>query len=154
VKFTTPTRAARLTTCVLALALAGCAIPRWPVQAPISSPFGLRLVDYWPAIHHGVDLVVPEGTPVRAMAPGRVVYAGWMGGYGNTILLDHGRGTATLYAHLSTLQVQPGQTVSSRDVIALSGSTGNARGAHLHFEVRRRGRAEDPVPLLGGPPRR
>lgn len=150
------TGAARLVSHIVALIAiatqAGCWIPRWPVEAPISSPFGVRLVGFWPRIHYGVDLAVPEGTPVRAMGPGRVTFAGWWGGYGIAVIIDHGGGTSSLYAHLSEARVRTGDRVGGRDVIGLSGSTGETRGAHLHFEVWRRGRREDPVPLLGGEP--
>lgn len=138
---------------MLALALlAGCSVPRWPVEAPVSSPFGLRMTGWWPDVHHGVDLAAPVGEPVRAMRPGRVRYAGRLRGYGLTIIIDHGGGWETRYAHLSALAVETGQRVESRQIIGRVGQTGNARGAHLHFEVRRKGRAQDPVPLLGGPP--
>jgi murein DD-endopeptidase MepM/ murein hydrolase activator NlpD len=118
----------------------------------MTSPFGLRLDGIRPDLHYGVDIGVPEGTPVRAMAPGRVVRAGTMSGYGLMVMIDHGRGVLTVYAHLSELRVTVGQEVRGRDVIALSGRTGNVTGPHLHFEIWRRGRAEDPVPLLGGFP--
>lgn len=145
-------RTSRVALLALVAVLAGCTIPRWPVDAPLSSPYGLRLNGWLPDLHEGVDVRVPEGTPVRAMAPGRVLRAGPAGGYGLLVEIDHGRGTVTRYAHLSELHVRSGQQLRGRDVIGLSGSTGNARGAHLHFEIRRRGRPEDPVPLLGGMP--
>lgn len=136
----------------LLLALPGCAIPRWPVEGTVTSPYGLRRSGWWFQVHHGVDISVPHGTPVRAMAPGRVRFAGTMSGYGHVVILDHGRGLHSLYAHLSEIRVSPGDRVAGRDVIALSGATGRVSGAHLHFEVRRGGRAEDPVPFLGGFP--
>ena len=137
------------------LLLTGCSVPRWPVDGTVTSPFGLRrqgVVDL--DIHRGVDIAVPEGTPVRAMAPGVVAFAGTMSGYGRVIILDHGQGVRTIYGHLSEVQVSRGQEITGRAVIGLSGSSGRATGPHLHFEVVRRGRAEDPVPLLGGFPRR
>lgn len=137
---------------LLLVSLGGCTIPRWPVEAPLSSPFGLRLNGWWPDLHRGVDLPVPTGTPVHAMAPGRVLRAGSAGSYGLLVEIDHGGGTITRYAHLSELKVRAGQELRGRDLIGLSGATGNARGAHLHFEIWRGGRPEDPVLLLGGMP--
>lgn len=135
-----------------ALLVEACSLPRWPVEGPVTSPFGLRLNGLRPEVHRGVDLGVPTGTPVQAMADGRVSYAGWWNGYGLLVVLDHGGGTTSRYAHLSQLRVEAGQDVEARQVIALSGATGNASAPHLHFEIRRSDRAEDPVPLLGGFP--
>jgi len=131
---------------------AGCAIPRWPVDAPLTSAFGLRFRGLRPEVHRGVDLDVPEGTEVRAMAPGRVRFAGVQRGFGNVVWLDHGGDVLTVYAHLSTIRVSAGDEVGAHAVLGLSGTTGDARGAHLHFEVWRWGREVDPVPLLGGRP--
>lgn len=135
-----------------ALLVGGCSLPRWPVEGRVTSPFGLRWDGIRPEIHRGVDLSVPTGTPVRAMAAGRVRYAGWRNGYGLLVVLDHGGGVASLYAHLSELRVEAGEQVDGQAVIALSGATGNATAPHLHFEIRRSEQAEDPVPLLGGAP--
>lgn len=129
-----------------------CGLPRWPVSGPLTSPFGLRLDGIWPEIHRGVDISVPEGTPVRAMKGGRVRFAGEMRGYGLVVIMDHGPNLSTVYAHLSELRVATGDEVKGREVIGLAGRTGNATGSHLHFEVWWWGRPEDPVPLLGGPP--
>ena len=139
---------------LLVLAPAGCALPRWPVDAPITSPFGLRLRGLLPELHRGVDLAVPEGTPVKAMASGTVRFAGSQRGYGNVVWLDHGGSILSVYAHLSALRVRTGAAIRGGDVIGLSGSTGDAAGPHLHFEVWRWGREADPVPLLGGRPGR
>jgi murein DD-endopeptidase MepM/ murein hydrolase activator NlpD len=130
----------------------GCALPRWPVQAAITSPFGVRLDGWLPEIHRGVDLGVPTGTEVRAMRSGTVDFAGVMSGYGNVIVLRHNAQTRTVYAHLSELRVREGERVEGSQVIALSGASGDVTGPHLHFEILRGGRAEDPVPLLGGFP--
>ncbi|MBI4544279.1 MAG: M23 family metallopeptidase [Gemmatimonadetes bacterium] len=132
----------------------GCSLPLWPVEGPISSPFGLRLRGPLPEVHEGVDIRVPDGTSVLAMAGGRVLYAGAMAGYGLTVILQHDSHVRTVYAHLSELRVRKGEEVRGRQVVGLSGRTGNAQGAHLHFEIRRWGCAEDPVPLLGRPPAR
>jgi murein DD-endopeptidase MepM/ murein hydrolase activator NlpD len=142
-----------LTALALLLLLTGCSIPRWPVDGDISSPYGVRRSGFDFRVHRGVDIPLPVGTPVRAMAPGRVHFAGTMTGYGKTIIIEHSGRTRTLYAHLSEVHVHSGQVLVGRPVIGLSGATGRVTGPHLHFEVRRNGRAEDPVPLLGGFPR-
>lgn len=136
----------------LAAVLSGCAIPRWPVDAPITSPFGLRLRGIVPGIHRGVDLAVPTGTPVHSMAPGRVRFAGVQRGYGNVVWVDHGGDVMTVYAHLSSISVRAGEPVEGGQVLGLSGSSGDATAPHLHFEIWRWGREVDPVPLLGGFP--
>ena len=137
---------------LLCACTAGCAIPRWPVDAPMTSAFGIRLRGIRPEVHRGVDLGVPEGTEVRAMAPGRVRFAGIQRGFGNVVWLDHGGEVLTVYAHMSTIQVRTGDLVEGQATLGLSGSTGDARGPHLHFEVWRWGREVDPLPLLGGRP--
>lgn len=137
---------------ILTIALSGCALPGWPVDGVLTSPFGVRMDGLMPEIHRGVDISVPIGTPVMAMKGGRVVFAGTMSGYGTTVIIENGA-TRTLYAHLSELRVRSGDQVRSHQVIALSGASGNAAGPHLHFEILRYGRPEDPVPLLGGFPR-
>ncbi|HKJ93198.1 MAG TPA: M23 family metallopeptidase, partial [Longimicrobiales bacterium] len=135
---------------LLAVGLSACVLPYWPVQGPVTSPFGLRLRGLRPEVHRGVDVFVPAGTPVRAMAPGRVEFAGVMRGFGRVVILDHGAGLESLYAHLSDVDVQKGDEVHGHSVIGLSGHSGDATGPHLHFEVWRYGRPVDPVPLLGG----
>jgi murein DD-endopeptidase MepM/ murein hydrolase activator NlpD len=138
---------------VLALSLpVGCSVPRWPVKGPLTSPFGIRFGGIWPDLHRGVDISVPEGTEVRAMAAGTVRFTGVMSGYGNVVWLDHAGSLMTVYAHLSAIRVTGGQRVDGGQTIGLSGQTGNARGPHLHFEVWRHGREIDPVPFLGGFP--
>jgi murein DD-endopeptidase MepM/ murein hydrolase activator NlpD len=120
----------------------------------MTSPYGLRLVGWAPEVHRGVDIAVPDGTPVVAMEGGTVAFAGTRSGYGTLVVLQHRGSTRSLYGHLSALRVRTGEHVSAGQVIALSGHSGNARGPHLHFEVQRWGAAEDPVPLLGGMPAR
>lgn len=137
---------------LLALTVSGCVLPYWPVHGPVTSPFGLRFRGVRPEVHRGVDVSVPSGTPVQAMAPGRVEFAGVMRGYGKVVILDHGAGLRSLYAHLSEVQVSTGEEVEGHAVIGLSGMSGDATGPHLHFEVWRYGRPVDPVPLLGGFP--
>jgi murein DD-endopeptidase MepM/ murein hydrolase activator NlpD len=120
----------------------------------MTSGYGLRMRGAWPDVHHGVDLDVSSGTPVRAMAAGRVRFAGTMSGLGTVVWLDHGGAILSVYAHLSELRVAAGGSVGPGQVVGLSGATGNAEAPHLHFEVWRWGRAVDPVPLLGGRPGR
>lgn len=134
------------------LVSAGCVVPRWPVDAPVTSPFGVRFRGLLPSVHRGVDLAVPTGTAVRAMAPGRVRFAGEMRGYGRVVWLDHGGEVLSVYAHLSEIRVRAGEAVGGRAVIGLSGASGDADAPHLHFEVWRWGREADPVRLLGGFP--
>ena len=118
----------------------------------MTAPFGVRWRDALPEVHRGVDIAVPPGTEVRAMAPGRVLFAGTMGGYGTVVWVDHGGEVMTLYAHLSRVLVKTEDGVSPRMVVGLSGASGDATAPHLHFELWRWGRERDPVPLLGGPP--
>jgi murein DD-endopeptidase MepM/ murein hydrolase activator NlpD len=134
---------------ILCLLTTSCSVPRWPVEGPLTSPYGVRVRGVLPEIHRGVDIHVSEGTPVTAMKDGEVVFAGAWGSYGLAIVVQHGGGVRSLYAHLSGVDVSAGQRVSGRQVIGRSGSTGNATGPHLHFEVLRNGWAVDPVPLLG-----
>ncbi len=136
------------------LLLVGCSIPRWPIEGRLTSPYGLRFRGIAPDIHPGVDIAAPHGTPVLAMNGGRVAFAGAMQGYGQVIILEHDANLHTLYAHLSEILVRAGDAVRGRDPIGRVGATGNATAPHLHFEVRRWGRQEDPVPLLGRRPGR
>jgi murein DD-endopeptidase MepM/ murein hydrolase activator NlpD len=98
--------------------------------------------------HAGVDLPAPMGTPVEAAASGRVVWAGVRAGWGLVVTLAHTHGVRTMYAHLSRDSVQLGQHVAAGTTIGLVGATGDATGPHLHFEVRLRGAAVDPLPSL------
>jgi len=116
----------------------------WPVSGPVTSPFGMR----WGRMHEGIDIAVPSGTPVHAAAAGRVVYAGWMSGYGNLVALDHGGGLSTAYGHNTSLAVSVGEDVDAGQVIAYSGSTGHSTGPHVHFEVRVNGEPVDPLRYL------
>lgn len=124
----------------------------WPVGGPISSPFGPRIHPIFgvPSFHTGIDIAVPEGTAVRAAAAGTVTFAGWdrETGFGVLVIIDHGNGYETYYAHLAKLLVSPGQRVSPGEIIALSGNTGLSTGPHLHFEVQYLGSPVDPRPLL------
>ena len=136
------------------VSITACALPRWPVAAPLTSPYGLRFLGLRPDIHRGVDLNVPAGTQVQAIKKGRVEFAGEMRGYGLVVILRHNATLRSTYAHLSRISVKTGDRVDARQVIGLSGATGNATGPHLHFEIERWGRQEDPVTLLGPPPAR
>jgi murein DD-endopeptidase MepM/ murein hydrolase activator NlpD len=107
------------------------------------SPFGRRL-----EFHEGVDLAAPRGTPVRAVADGVVVFAGYKPGLGRTVVVDHGHGVQTVYGHHSRLMVSAGQRVRAAEVIAAVGDSGRSTGDHLHFELRFNGRAVDPWPYL------
>jgi len=134
------------------VAALGCGIPRWPVEAPLSSDFGLRMRGMRPDIHRGVDFPVPTGTEIRAMADARVRFAGTMSGFGNVVWLDHGGTILSVYAHLSSIRVGRGDLVRRGEIVGLSGATGDVTAPHLHFEVWRGGREVDPVPLFGGRP--
>jgi len=113
----------------------------WPVNGSVVSGFGMR----WGRMHEGIDITASSGTPIWAAAAGTVIHAGWLGGYGNLVVVDHGNGLATAYAHASAILVSVGQAVAQGETIALVGSTGNSSGPHLHFEVRVNGEAVDPL---------
>lgn len=116
----------------------------WPVNGPVTSPFGMR----WGKLHPGIDIGVPTGTPIHAAASGTVVIAGWVGGYGNYTCIDHGGGMATCYGHQETIYVSVGQHVTQGQVIGLVDCTGYCFGPHLHFEVRINGTPVDPMGYL------
>jgi murein DD-endopeptidase MepM/ murein hydrolase activator NlpD len=117
----------------------------WPVQGPVTSPFGWR----WGRMHEGIDIGAGYGTPIHAAAGGTVIYCGWEEGYGNFVVLDHGGNLATAYGHQSSIAVTCGQQVSQGDVIGYVGCTGHCFGPHLHFEVRVNGNPVDPLGYLG-----
>jgi murein DD-endopeptidase MepM/ murein hydrolase activator NlpD len=116
----------------------------WPVNGPVTSPFGYR----WGRLHAGIDIGVPSGTPIHAAASGSVALAGWVGGYGNYTCIDHGGGLATCYGHQSSIAVSVGQHVTQGQVIGYTGCTGHCFGPHLHFEVRINGNPVDPLGYL------
>jgi murein DD-endopeptidase MepM/ murein hydrolase activator NlpD len=116
----------------------------WPVSGPVTSPFGSR----WGTFHKGIDIGVGMGTPIHAAAAGTVFFSGVIDGYGNVILIDHGKGMVTLYAHQSQLIATQGSFVSAGQTIGLVGSTGHSTGPHLHFEVRINNVAVDPMGYL------
>lgn len=115
----------------------------WPVAGVVTSTFGPR----WGRMHEGIDIAAPTGTSVRAVAAGRIIYAGGMGGYGTIVVIDHGGGLSTAYAHLSAIWAGGG-SVSQGQGIGAVGCTGSCTGAHLHFEVRVNGSAVDPMGYL------
>jgi murein DD-endopeptidase MepM/ murein hydrolase activator NlpD len=131
-------------------------LPHVPLKAPlpgdleVTSPFGPRIDPFLgrPALHTGVDLRGAYGDAVRATAPGRVSFAGTMGGYGNLVEIDNGNGLSTRYAHLSSIDVSVGETVTTGTVVGHIGDTGRATGPHLHYEVRIDGQPVDPERFL------
>ena len=120
----------------------------WPLPIAsggvITSPYGPRAQRH----HDGLDIDGRTGDPIHAAREGVVRHSGWMSGYGNTVIVDHGGGISTLYGHAAVLHVREGQRIARGQVIASVGATGNARGDHLHFEVAWRGFPIDPTPLL------
>jgi murein DD-endopeptidase MepM/ murein hydrolase activator NlpD len=116
----------------------------WPVHGVLTSGFGYR----WGRMHEGIDLAVSSGTPVVAAASGTVIVAGWMGGYGNLVVVDHGGGVSTAYGHNTMVTVGVGQHVAQGQLISYSGSTGHSTGPHVHFEVRINGSPVDPMGYL------
>ena len=122
----------------------------WPVNGLLSSSFGGRSDPFSGegVFHTGIDLVAPTGTPVHATADGVVETAAWSGAYGKLVIIDHGNGLDTYYAHLSQFMIVPGQEVRRGQVIALSGGTGRATGPHMHYEVRLHGTPVNPYKYL------
>lgn len=118
---------------------------QWPLAGTVASGFGGREGRR----HNGIDILAPEGTPVRASEAGVVLYAGGgMRGFGNAAVLDHGGGAETLYGHLREIHVKSGDAVAAGTVIGAVGRTGNATTSHLHFEMRMGGRSVDPADYL------
>jgi len=122
----------------------------WPVNACITSPFGYRYHPIYGTyrMHTGIDLGAGYGTTIKSACSGTVIFAGWYGGYGNAIVLDHGGGYSTLYGHCSAIFVRQGQGIERGQGIGAVGSTGNSTGPHLHFEVRYRGNPVNPLGKL------
>ena len=117
----------------------------WPVRAPVGDLFGPRGTGF----HPGIDLPAPVGTSVGAAARGRVIFAGFdPSGYGNLVEVAHGNGVVSMYAHLSAITVRAGRVVATGTRVGRVGASGEASGPHLHFEVRVRGAAVDPIPAL------
>ncbi len=117
----------------------------WPVGGPVVSPFGPR----WGRMHEGIDIAIGAGNPISAAAAGVVTHAGWMGGYGNMVIVQHAGGLATGYAHQSQIAVANGQLVGQGQLIGFIGCTGHCFGDHLHFEVYIDGAPQNPMSYLG-----
>ncbi|MFF4878024.1 M23 family metallopeptidase [Micromonospora sp. NPDC000668] len=116
-----------------------------PLQGyDFNSPYGVR----WGKMHTGVDLVAPEGTPYLSVHDGLVTKAGWYGGYGQAVIVQHADGSEAIYGHSSALSVKEGQQVKAGDQLGLVGYTGHSYGTHLHLEIHVKGQPVDPVPFL------
>jgi murein DD-endopeptidase MepM/ murein hydrolase activator NlpD len=116
----------------------------WPARGTLTSTYGPR----WGRMHEGIDIAGPSGSPIVAAAGGTVIVAGWSGGYGNLVVVDHGGGISTAYAHNSSIAVSVGQSIGQGTVLAGMGTTGNSTGVHSHFEVRVNGAAVNPLGYL------
>jgi murein DD-endopeptidase MepM/ murein hydrolase activator NlpD len=123
---------------------------RWPVRGPLNSRFGQRQSPWTGEFefHRGLDISAGRGTPVYAPASATVYFAGYVGEYGNTVILDHGHDLRSLYGHLQEARVRPGERVERGQLIALTGNTGRTSGPHLHYEIQIRGQAVDPRQFL------
>jgi lipoprotein NlpD len=113
----------------------------WPISGDVNSPFGPR----GDSFHDGIDIAAPQGTPIRAIDAGEVIYSGHLRGYGNMVIIRHAGGFVSVYAHNEKNLAGEGQHVSRGETIARVGSTGRVSGPHLHFEIRRNNKAEDPL---------
>ena len=124
----------------------------WPVDGQVSSSYGYRLHPKTGArdFHSGMDIAADPGLPVKATADGIVSYAGWSGGSGNLVALEHGFGFSTFFAHNRLVAVKVGQKVKRGDILGYVGSTGNSTGPHLHYEVWKEGKALDPITFVEG----
>lgn len=121
-----------------------------PIQAQITSPFGWRRHPIFGVrrFHTGIDLAAPNHSPIKAADSGNILYTGWYGGYGKVVIVSHGKGKATLYAHLSKIAVLAGKNVTKGDIIGYEGTTGFSTGPHLHFEVRVNGKPNNPLDFV------
>ncbi len=124
----------------------------WPVNGRVTSPYGYRIHPIFGTkkLHTGIDIAGGSGTPIAAAGSGRVILAETYGGYGRAVVIDHGGGLATLYAHQSSIAVSVGQRVSRGDIIGYVGCSGSCTGPHLHFETRENGAKVDPMKYLNG----
>jgi murein DD-endopeptidase MepM/ murein hydrolase activator NlpD len=122
----------------------------WPARGEVTSSFGWRVFRGRPNYHTGIDIGLPYGSAVQVTGDGVVIGSGWQPSYGWSVLIDHGLGYSSLYAHLSQTLVKVGQRVSLGDALGLSGSSGNSTGPHLHYEVWKDGMLLDPRPLMDG----
>ncbi len=119
----------------------------WPATGHLTSHFGYRLSPFTQVsdFHQAIDIANERGTPIRATAGGTVMFAGWMGGYGRLVMLNHGYGYSTRYGHCSRILVQPGQRVARGEVVAYMGSSGSSTGDHVHYEVWSKGKPYNPL---------
>ncbi|WP_139314600.1 M23 family metallopeptidase, partial [Desulfosporosinus metallidurans] len=121
----------------------------WPLPDyhTISSPYGWRThpITKAKSLHTGADIPAPSGTPISAAGAGTVIYSGWYGAYGNTVIVDHGKGLSSMYPHQSKIAVSNGQNLNAGDLVGYVGSTGWSTGPHLHLEVRINGNPTDPL---------
>ncbi len=121
----------------------------WPVRGPVTSEYGPR----WGGFHPGIDIAPPAGTPIRAAKAGKVIYAGFNdGGYGNFVIIDHGGGIATAYAHMASIATSQGASIGQGQTVGTVGSTGYSTGPHLHFELRVNGSTQNPRSYESGSP--
>ena len=120
----------------------------WPVVGIITSDYGWRRMGRAREFHSGVDIGAPYGSKVVATAEGYVLFSGWVRGYGNTVVLYHGYGYVTLYAHMSSVSVKRGEKVAKNRVIGYVGSSGRTTGPHLHYEVIKYGIRQNPIAYL------
>ncbi len=132
------------------LEMPGSGVFSYPIMGRLTSPFGMRRHPIFKVVsfHSGVDLAAPYGTAIMASDSGRVIFNGWYGGYGKVVIVDHGMNYSTLYAHLSRGSVGRGKSISKGDIVGYEGQTGYSTGPHLHFEVRKNGRPQNPLNYL------
>ena len=122
----------------------------WPARGPVTSVFGWRIFRGVPQFHTGLDIALDYGTPVASTGDGLVLGSGWQRGFGWCVFVQHAHGYHTLYAHLSQVAVEVGDTVAPGSLVGLSGSSGNSTGPHLHYEIWKDGRLVDPRPSMDG----
>ena len=120
----------------------------WPVVGIITSDFGWRIFRRVKEFHTGVDIAAPYGTPINVTSSGRVIYVGWINGYGKTVIVYHGYGYVTLYGHMLDYAVSYGDYVEKGQIIGYVGSTGRTSGPHLHYEIIKYGIRQDPIIYL------
>ncbi|MFN3813876.1 MAG: M23 family metallopeptidase [Aquificaceae bacterium] len=120
----------------------------WPVVGLVTSDYGWRRIGKFKEFHPGIDISAPYGTPVSVASDGRVIYAGRVGGYGQTVIVYHGYGFVTLYGHLSQILVNRGEEVVKGQIIGKVGMTGRTTGPHLHYEVIKYGFRQNPIAYL------
>lgn len=127
--------------------IAGSGSFSYPIHGRLTSPFGMRRHPIFKVVsfHSGVDLAAPYGTPIMASDTGKVIFNGWYGGYGKVVIVDHGMNYSTLYAHLSRTSASRGDNVIKGETVGYEGQTGYSTGPHLHFEVRKNGRPQNPL---------